>query len=268
MKTDGMGSRVKGTPRAELLDLLKERLPLRWHMFGILFLTSLAIFLVNEILFAMGVLGMPERFFLDACLGYFAFFPIVKFWYAVLPAIRRVMSRILGELWDNPMDTLDLTNAFLENLPGFLESSHKACRVAEALPQSAELAQAAVQVSDAAASGSGAGDAVAAVGCIDGDTIVLLILGLFASIIFGVGIFMIYNAPEILSESLVQMMVSAGQTAGMADWEECHWAIKLLEQTIAGFFLALMSATLLGAFAASACPKAVQLWPVIQACLK
>ncbi|NLI79721.1 MAG: hypothetical protein GX442_25165 [Candidatus Riflebacteria bacterium] len=283
----GTEAMVRGTPggmgRKQLLEMVKERLPLRWFMLIILALTGVAWLAINASLYAWGLTDLVARYSVCAFLTYLAFFPIVKGWLYAYPFLFRFLRNGADRVVSAPFDSLD-TGLDVCNLVSDLtarggDAVQASAHLADAARSAGDLVETTRAVADAGRAvaeagqaatdgGSVAADAASGLGCLDADAIVLAVIGLFIGVIFSVFIFFVYNAPDILSETILQIAVGAGETAGMADWSDADWKTVLAEQTIGGFLLALLSCFMIGVVTAGHWPGATTMAPAWKALWK
>ncbi len=278
---------VRGNPggmtRRQLLEMVKARLPLRWFMLVILALTGAAWLAINASLYAWGLTDLVARYTVCALLTYLAFFPIVKGWLYAYPFLFRFLRNGADQVVSAPVDTfdagLDVCNLVadltarggdtVQASANLLDAARTAGDLAETTRAVADAGRAAAEAGKAATDGgSVAADAASGLGCLDADAIVLAVIGLFIGVIFSVFIFFVYNAPDILSETILQMAVGAGETAGMAEWSDADWKTVLAEQTIGGFLLALLSCFMIGAVTTGHWPGTTTMAPVWKALWK
>lgn len=272
-----------GMTRKQLLEMVKARLPLRWFMLAILALTGVAWWAINASLYAWGLTDLVGRYTACAFLTYLAFFPIVKGWLHAYPFLFRFLRNGADQVVSAPVDTLDagldvcdLVSDLTASGGDAVQASANLADGARAVGDLAETTRAAANVGRAAAEagqaatdgGSVAADAASGLGCLDADAIVLAVIGLFIGVIFSVFIFFIFNAPDILSETILQIAVGAGETAGMADWSDSDWKTVLAEQTIGGFLLALLSCFMIGLVTIGHWPGTTTMAPAWKAFLK
>ena len=106
---------------------------------------------------------------------------------------------------------------------------------------------------------SAAGEAAGGIGALFGDEggIILLALGACVAAIFGVEIYLVYYAPDILSESLFQYYLSWNRPDLLALEDSGGWMISLAGSTIGPYLLLMLFGGIVAMLALAACPEAV-----------
>jgi hypothetical protein len=102
---------------------------------------------------------------------------------------------------------------------------------------------------------------------IDGEGLVLSVLGLLLLVLCGAGIYLIWEAPVILSEAAFQMVLATSLSRRARLMDKPDWSGSVLRATIWPFLGVLALATLLGAVAQGTCPGAVRLADVVPHCM-
>jgi hypothetical protein len=116
-------------------------------------------------------------------------------------------------------------------------------------------------------SDSGSGGGSLDVG--DGEGAVLVVVfGLFAAAIFGAGIYLVYDAPDILSDAALQLALASGLWRGSRQLLTPGWATGVLRKTWLPFGLVLVLAAIAGSVAGKLCPRATRLTEVYHLCVE
>ena len=129
------------------------------------------------------------------------------------------------------------------------------------------LAPALGSAGDGAEVKSGGGGGSLDVG--DGEGAVLVIVfGLFAAAIFGAGIYLVYDAPDILSDAALQLALASGLWRGSRQLLTPGWATGVLRKTWVPFGVVLALAAGAGSVAGRLCPKASRLTELYHLCVE
>jgi hypothetical protein len=247
-----------------------KRYFIRLHMTVMMALVLLAGLLASRALTYAGLRNMGVRYPAAVVVSYLAFLGLVRLWIAYVARVSRKKSARSG----GP-DSLDLGDI----VPGNLVSSggsggsggsgnavgelvsgggrsggggssmsfadgNLAARQAVALP---------MPRSGGSSSSSHSGFSVD----LDGDGVWLLILfALFVGAIFGAGIYVIYQAPVILSEAAFQVVLAPGLVKTARSSHEPGWLESVFKKTVIPFALVLVLAGIFGFEAHKKCPGA------------
>ncbi|MBI5234035.1 MAG: hypothetical protein HY880_06750 [Deltaproteobacteria bacterium] len=217
------------TDSNRLKGYLMRRFFLRFHMFLILSATFLSGILVSKILLSFNVNNMLIRFPLAVLFSYFAFFGFMKLWLLYL------------SLSDTESKT-----------------GHDVCDIGECIADAGGCF------------GDGCGDGIAdtagetASGIFEEGGIVLIILGALLAIVFGAGIYLIYEAPGILSEAAFEFLLAASLVKGMKRLDDPDWMQSVLRTTIVPFLVVLFVSLILAAVVKSSYPSAIKLSEVVK----
>lgn len=252
--------RVLITDSNRLKGFLMRRFFLRFHMFLILTATFLTGILVSKILLTFNVNNMIIRFPIAILFSYAGFFGFMKLWLLYLSS-----SATGSRPADNICDAGDIIS-----LPGHSTSQipDPVCGGGGQFGGGGASGSFDVgdRVADAAGSAvDGCGDAVAdaageaASGIFEEGGIVLIILGALLAIVFGAGIYLIYEAPVILSEAAFEFLLAASLVKGMKRLEDPDWMQSVLRTTIIPFAMVLFMALLVAAAVKTSYPTAIKL---------
>lgn len=216
-----------------------DRLPLRWYMFVNLFFTFAAGVLANVLLYQFGMESMAFRLPLVVGLAYVSFFFWTWCWACLLPGELLSGSAHQGhgsELMDMLEVTMDGTDLIVSCPPP--------------------------------SSGGGGGDVGpgdAAGLFTDEGGVLLLILALFGALFLGVQGYLVYEAPVILSETLLEFFLATYFVQKCQKWKyKPDWFGTILRATFIPFVLVLALSWGVAAVSAQACPKATRIVQVIR----
>ncbi len=252
------------TQKIQFIERFKSRQRLRLHMSLILLATVGSGLLATRIMLALHLKNVVVRYPLAVLFAYLTFFICVKLWLKYVASVAAVRSS--RHTSTTPLDLLPNTSvsgssgggtkigdvfrggggefggagasgSFGEVNVGLAESG------AGVLSTGADAGGGVAE-----AAGSAAGEAVSGLD-LDKGWLVVVVLGTIVAVIFGVGIFLIYEAPFILSEAAFQFILAAGLVRGAhridsGDWMgsvfKATWiplAVTLLLSLLAGYLM-------------------------------
>lgn len=195
------------------LKTIKERFFLRFHMSLILVATILSGLLATKLLL-LHLNNIIIRYPLAVLYSYLAFFLFVKLWLSYLTASKSSggsgsTTDLLSGL---PDISCDIGKA-AETLPSFsggggLSGGGGATAGFDG-PVSA-VQEGFIASSPAPSSGSAGGGGGVGLDLGDGDGIVLIALGLLLAAIFGSAIYLVYDAPNLLSDAAFNFLLASG----------------------------------------------------------
>lgn len=234
--------------RERLKRFLEKRFSLRFHMFMILTGTFFAGLLASKLLLIMHVYNMLIRYPAAVVCSYLAFFGFVKLWLVYLSSTagnRSLVSNISGSRDSNSSGpgiadlSIDLPSS--GSGPSFSAGggSFSGGGASASFDGVAEApSQAFVPVpSDSGGSvgdvAGGLGDTVS--GIFDDDSVVLIVLAVLLALACGAGIYLIVQAPVILSEAAFQALLSTSLLRSMKKMSHPDWMGGVLRTTIMPF---------------------------------
>lgn len=244
--------------KSRFKHFLNKRRSLRLHMFFILTATILVGLITSKVLLSFYFYNMAIRYAITILFSYLMFFGFMKLWLLFLASSRK-NRQFWGDRTGDAVDVLsnDPEIPSKSELPtsrpfrpggghfggggtsGSFESS------AEIIHQTSSEAIASTASETAAVVGEGAagsaGEAVAS-SIFEGGGIVLIILGLVLSLVCGAGIYIIYEAPAILSETAFEFLLAASLMKKMKKMEETDWVGSVVRATFLPFIFTLFIA--------------------------
>ncbi len=99
------------------------------------------------------------------------------------------------------------------------------------------------------------------------ELLLLILFTLLAAAIFGVGVYLVYQAPVILSEAAFQTVLASGLVKTVKNAHDPGWMESMLKATIVPFLLVLALAGLFGYEAHKRCPQAATIGHVFRQCI-
>jgi hypothetical protein len=245
-------------------DRFKQRNPLRLHMALILATTVFSGFLATRILLALHLEKVLIRYPLAVVFAYLVFFLLVKLWLkhvAVTPAARTRHDRhsdyldVVPDLAGSGPEGSAGGNDFLLGGGGEFSGAGASASFPEADALVGESDT--TVIADGGDLGSSFGEAAenvageaatAAFGDESGivGIVVLAVLGVIVALVLGAGIYLIYEAPFILSEAAFEFVLAAGLLRGSRRLDAADWMGSVFKTTWIPFAATLLLATLVG----------------------
>ncbi len=229
--------------RERLRRFLEKRFSLRFHMVMILTGTFFAGLLVSKLLLIMHVYNMLIRYPVAVICSYLAFFGFVKLWLVYLSSSAGSRSLVNNDSNSSDWSITDLPIDLPSSGGPSFSAGGGSFSGGGASASFDSMAEAPAQVFTAGASDSdggvvssvadGVGDAAS--GIFDDDGAVLIILGILLALVFGAGIYLIYQAPVILSEAAFQAVLSTSLLRSMKKMSHPDWVGGVLRTTILPF---------------------------------
>src|SRR6266567_2792247 len=250
-------------------ERFKNRLPLRLHMTLILLATGLSGLLTTRLLLAAGVEDIVIRYPLAVLFSYLVFFILIKLWLkylAVTPTQEvREKKSSLGDTLSNFADFPSGgggsggsfsgagghfsggggqflgggTSGGFDDMGAIITEG-----AGNAISETAGNAAGSVAEGSGSVIGDAAGDAVSAL--VDGDILVpvvlLMAIGAIIAAVLGAGIYMISEAPMILSEAAFEFVLAAGLVKGSHAMDSPDWIGSVFRTTWKPFGIALVVA--------------------------
>lgn len=249
-----------GLDKIKFTERFKSRLPLRLHMTCILMATGLSGLLTTRGLLAAGVEDIVIRYPLAVFFSYLIFFLLIKLWltYLAIAPVRQVKEQrsLLGDVLSKiRFPSGGGSGSFSRSGGSFVGgggqfsgggASGTFAQVGAIItggPGNAAAETTGNALSEAA--GNAAGDAAG--GLLDGEggvvaMVVLAVLGAVVAVVLGAGIYMIYDAPFILSEAAFQVVLAASLAKSSRTMNEPDWIGSVFRTTWKPFGISLLVA--------------------------
>jgi hypothetical protein len=244
--------------KTRFIERFKSGHSLRFHMSLILLATIGSGLLATRIMLALGLKNVMVRYPLAVVAAYLGFFLAVKLW-------LKFVVPLTGGRAKTSSNSLNLFNVSGSGSSGSSAGSGDGFKgggggfggggasgsfaeVPAALGESsAQAASTAVDTGGGAvaAVGDAAGDAVSSLD-LDKGWIVVVVLGLIVAVILGAGVFLIYQAPFILSEAAFQAILAGGLARGARRMASGDWLGSVFKATWRPLALTLLLSLLAG----------------------
>ncbi len=253
---------------------LTHRYFIRLHMTMLILLVFLAGLLASRGLTHAGVRHMGVRYPIAVLFSYVVFFVLVRIWIAYVCRA----SRGRRESQSDSESSVDVGDLFSGGSSGSGGSTSGAGKLVEGGgrfggggsgasftdAQASTLQAAAVSAPRSGGSSSSSGFSLD----LDGDGLLLLVLfALLAAAIFGVGVYLIYQGPVILSEAAFQAVLASGLVKTARNAHDPGWMESIFKATVLPFLLVLALAGLFGYEAHKHCPGAATIRQVFRQCI-
>ena len=246
----------------------------RFHMSLILLGTILSGVIFSKILLIVGLQHMIIRFIIVLTFAYLSFFLFMKLWLHYLTTPYR-KNRQDGSL----LDAVDV----ITSVPDFTSTS--GAQVVKGhggefggagasgswendsslsdIPVSEGMTGSAESIGEITAEASG--EAVA--GLADEGVILLIPLALLLLVIFGGGVYLIYEAPVIISEAAFELILATTLLKKAKKIDNPNWMGSVFRSTWPAFSLTLVITIVIGWALMAYCPQATKITEVLRFCL-
>ncbi len=232
--------------RQRFLRAFRERFFLRFHMTLIMVAVMFSGVLASKIMWRFGVSSMAARYPMAVVCSYGVFFVLVSIWLFYIHASQ-----------DGDHETaMDIGDAVGEGARALINVGGSPT---EGLGN--------VKLSGGSGSGSGGGSSFS-LGDGDGEGIlVLLLLLVLLVVVFCSGLYVIWEAPNILAEAAFQAVLATSLRRRAKLVDQPGWTGSLLSATWWPFAIVLLAAAAFGLAATHYCPTSTRLPEVLQQCL-
>lgn len=230
----------RGRWRARFKVALRERFFLRFHMTLILAAVCLSGVGISSLLWTAGLSQIQLRYPLAVVGSYAVFFVLVRIWlwYVSLSHEEHARNDVSG---DDVGDAVDLADAVGS--------------VARDVRFSAS--------GGGGSSGQGGGWSLGDVGDSDGAGLVLVLLVVVLCAVFGSGLYLIWEAPALLAEAALQMVLASSLRPATRRIDAPSWAGSVLGASWWPFALVVLVVWIFAAVAGQTCPDATRLAEVL-----
>lgn len=263
MKRPGYKIKRPMDSKGRFKRMLGRRFMVRFHMTLIVIAVVGASLGTSKLLLMAGVSNMVARYPLMVVSGVLVFLVCIKLW---LWYIQH--SLIAGSTPQIAQQSATVEDA--------IEAADTTTDVAEAALDVADFIGDLRDAGDLEDAGdvAEAGDAVSSagegmLGLLEGEEagIILFAIAVVAAVFFGVGIFLIWQAPVILAEAAIPAILVAALRKKGRDIDHPHWTGSVLKATWIPIAIALLVAVVAGCLLQAACPQAVTLSQAVQRCV-
>ena len=256
------------TRLARFKAALKKHFFLRFHMMLILTGVFSSGLILSKLLLEAGVRSMLIRYPIVLVLSYLMFFVFIKLWllYVQRNARRNLSDTglcdaiILPDIGGAPIgDVVDLIK------PGGGEFGGGGASGSFAdVSGIGDVPDSTGGVISAAVPQSGGSSCLPDIPDIDDDTIVLIVLGILLALILGVGLYLVYAAPAILSDAAVQAIMASSLYRASKRMDSPDWVGGIFRATWIPFTIMAILIIAVALVATHYCPGASKLSDVVR----
>lgn len=255
---------------------LLERFFVRFHMTLALSGVCVSGLLVSKLLLELGMRSMLERYLVAVCISYLIFFLLIRIWLwyisrssqreHVLPDIDVGDAIDLGRV---SVDTLRASTGGGTTVDAPFGGGSGEFGGGGATDSWGDTPGASVSVhsssTHSALSGHGGSSGGSDGGFdLDGEAIVLVALVLLLTAIFGAGVYLVYAAPDILSEAAFQALLATGLIKASKTVTRGAWTGSVLRATCIPFLIVLLMTGVFGWIAHKYYPQATRVAEIFQ----
>lgn len=234
--------------------------------------TAISGLILSKIFLVIGLHNMVIRYIIALIGAYLCFFILMKLWLNYLTSPYRQKRNK-----ENMADFADLVN-IPDSLPsgsgsvvtghggqfggggasGFWESSHE-------IPSHAVAESTGVMESVSETAGETVGEAVS--GVAEESGLLLIPLALLLLSLLGGGIYLIYEAPVIISEAAFELILATSLINSVRKIDNPDWVGSVFRSTLPAFVFTLFATVIAGSILMYFCPKANKVIEVVRLCL-
>lgn len=244
-KSDGA---TIATRRQRFLRKFRERFFLRFHMTLIMAAVMLSGVLASKILWRFGVSSMAVRYPMAVVCSYGVFFALVSIWLMYIHATQDGDHGVAMDIGEG----IGEGARALVNLGGSPGEGLGSVNLG----------------GGGDGGGGGGGGSSLSLGDGDGEgLIVLALLLVLLLVVFCSGVYVIWEAPNILAEAAFQAVLATSLRRRARLVDQPGWTGSLLQATWWPFAIVLVAAALFGLAATHYCPTSTRLPEVLHQCL-
>ena len=235
--------------------------------------TALTGVLSSKILFMTGVNPIWLRYLSVVIISYLFFILYIRLWLAYIGPGDRKSGGGSGSI-DLTVTDLSLGSGSSDSGENVPEFSGKGGEFGggggtvswEEDGGSGEAVKAAAAVSASDGSGSGSGFSLDLDGDAAGPILVLIVAGALILAVFGGAVYLIYEAPMILSEASFEVFLAAGLLKSTKEFGTGNWIGSVFKKTWIPFTVIAAVSVIAGAVLSSFCPNTLKLMDAIKSC--
>lgn len=242
-----------------------KRVFTRFHMILILLGTILSGVIFSKILMVLGLDHIIARFIIVLIFAYVCFFILMKLWLHYLTEPYRK-----SKIAENLVDAADA----ITSVPDFSSTSNSPIMsghggefggggASGALTEAGGVTETASTVGETAT--EAAGEAVS--GLADEGGIILIPLIILLIVLFGGGIYLIYEAPVIFSEAAFELILATTLIRKARSMDNPNWMGSVFRATWPAFALTLVITVIAGWGLMIYCPQAAKITDIFRHCI-
>jgi hypothetical protein len=248
MKTSRQGIN-ENTLKQRFAKKIKERFFLRFHMVLILVATILCGLLASKLLLLVPVKNIILRYPMAVIFSYLVFFVLIKMWLWYISIAKPFKTDdTVGNIVSSIPDP-SVGSTTIEEVPrwggGLGGRSGGGGASSSFGGQVSSVQENLTPASSGSSSSSGgiidaAGDITSG---IDDDSFILIVFGILLAVIFGSSIYLIIDAPHILSDAAFNFLLATSLIRGYRTMSKPDWIGGVFRSTYIPFFIVLLIST-------------------------
>ncbi|MCE9599301.1 MAG: hypothetical protein K8S54_15160 [Spirochaetia bacterium] len=254
---------------AKYKAFVREKIPVRWHMSLILLGSALAGMIASKVMQLLGLHPLWLRYVLTALVSYVFFLIWIKVWLLYISPDRKSKDHTEGVNLDGVPNLsgeipIPGESTVFEGAGGEFGGAGSSGSWGD-VSESTNTA-----LSESSLPAKGSFDLDVSIPDVDEGVVPLLImlaLGLVLAAVFGGAVFLVYQAPAILSEVALEFLLSAGLVNSAKAMSTGSWVGSVLSRTWIPFSLVTAVAAILGLVIGHFCPDAEKLMDAIRSCV-
>ena len=226
--------------KSRFVAAMKRSYFVRFHLALILIATVVCGVLFSKILLVLGVGQMRFRYPAAVAFSYLSFFLLVKLWLLYVSRTSSVDSGRPGRSILDAVDILDLPGGSGSAGPGRVVfgggssgggGAGGTFQAVTGVPPGPPANAAGAAAEEGGKAAETAGDALSSIGDLDKAAIVLFLFGLLVAVVVGVGAYLLYQAPDILTEAAFQAALATGLLRRARGIDAPHWSGSVFRAT-------------------------------------
>ncbi len=253
---------------AKYNNFIRNKIPTRIHMSIILVTVSFTGTLTSKLLFEFGIHTLSIRYFLTAISCYVFFLIYIKLWLIYINPGKN-SSRSADNI---DLSGIDIDGSFPTGGSSATEVIGQGGNFGGAVASSSFVGNIGMPIqpmsvsSETDSSFSDLGSALDIDGDAAGPILIIIAVGAVVIAIFGGGIFIIYQAPSIMSDVAFEALLASGFLKSTRDISAGNWIGSIIKRTYIPFGIITLVATLSGWIIGYFCPIATRILD-IQFCI-
>jgi hypothetical protein len=239
----------------------------RFHMFLILLGTIISGIIFSKILLIFGLQHMVVRFIIVLAFSYFIFFLLMKIWlhYLTTPYRKNKSDGNLIDAVDLITSAPDFTSSGGAKIFSGQGGEFGGAGASGAFESVGSASEISVSESAVETTAETAGEAIS--GLADEGGLILIPLALLLLVIFGGGIYLVYEAPVIISEAAFELVLATSLIKKAKKIDSPDWVGSVFRSTWPAFAVTFVITIIAGWALMSYCPQATKITEVLRFCL-
>jgi hypothetical protein len=256
------------SPGQDFKERLTQRFYVRIHMTLMLSTVVLSGIVSSKVLLELGVRSMLLRYLIVLAVAYGLFFVLIRIWlWYISETHRNAPPKDCGRLADLIPDISSVGEFSPRSTGPGSSGGENFTGGGAGGPWEAEGGTPSI-VSGGGGSGCSTAQSSGGLGSIfdADDAIVLVVLALLVAVIFGAGLYIVYQAPALLSEVAFEALLASGLVKASQRIQTLGWVGSVFRATLLPLSLVLVMTVTFGLVAAHYCPNATKIAEVVTKC--